>query len=1009
MAKISELKKVQLLEEAVLANDLELVQALFDEYQEFEFTARAIGLACRFCGPDMVKVLAKNNATLSFDASGQLVKKYDCRINLSGQTGLNRPYYLWTLPGYRVDGYSETIIAADQRPAVIAALKDNGLGDMEEMLYYAILYDDAVSIAALEDLGIKELSEFRTSMVSGNKGYLRDFIWTELRSEFQEVLRTEKSENLHKILSKFINHMSVDSIQLFQGDFKKNSWDNGTLLDKYCSKELFGFFVEKTNIQDRFKKSELLRATVLSNNKGGLEYAFDNNWVEAEKDLKSLLTYAKKNKASKAVLTCIEKEIEKMKTDKPAAGKEVKKPIKRDPVAAALKKIWNFKKLDDGTLKITSYKGTALEVVIPEKIGDDSVSTLGDAVFSQWPIYGSISDELRETRKNIVSLEIPGCIKEIPDYFYADYDYALRKLIIKDGVETIGAGAFRSCPNIEELVIPESVKEIGNGAFSACSVGQEGNSVSVHDVVDGFRYEQENDAITVTRVNSVDKSGAINVPNTINDLPVKRINFEGVNDVLNGEIVYYDGDAKELKIPASVEYIDTIPKVSEKVTVDPANPCYWSDGIGLYNKDHSKLIRICVTNIKSYEIPEGVTEIGPEAFQYARGSIEEIALPESLIKIGEKAFDRCRKIKEFYIPKNVSVIAADAICNDARWSRFHAHEDYDDPAALEKISVHPDNENFKDIDGVLFSKNGKYLIIYPISKKDTQYAIPAGTERIGEKAFYANQYLKRLELPESIIQYVKGQHGPFEGCNSLTKLRISSEVIPSDAFKNCKQLKSVVFSDNVKSIGDSAFYNTSIEEVELPRQLENVEWSAFGANYANSPLRKMTVYDSAKCTGIGKVVSSWGFKNDYVMIIKDSVTDTVKNKVLMCGDGEPEKVTSMLSSSWKEPVGFDYTQIDALFKDYKDLWHRAQTARFRLEYPEGLSEESKKMYTDFLARNGLKIMSKLIDDNNEEDIRCYAELGALTKSNIDKVSSAVAEKKNTELTAWLLEFKNKHF
>ena len=323
--------------------------------------------------------------------------------------------------------------------------------------------------------------------------------------------------------------------------------------------------------------------------------------------------------------------------------------------------------------------------------------------------------------------------------------------------------------------------------------------------------------------------------------------------------------------------------------------------------------------------------------------------------------------------------------------------------------MHPDNEYFKDIDDVLFSKDGKYLIIYPISKKNTQYSIPAGTERISEKAFYANQYLKKLELPESITQFMKGQHGTFEGCNSLTKLRISSEVIPSDAFKNCKQLKSVVFSDNVKSIGDSAFYNTSIEEVELPRQLENVEWSAFGANYANSPLRKMTVYDSAKCSGIGKVISSWGFKNDYVMVIKDAVTDVVKNKVLMCGDGEPEKITEMLSSSWKEPVGFDYTQIDAMFKDYKDLWHRAQTARFRLEYPEELSEESKKMYTDFLARNGLKIMSKLIDDNNEEDIRCYAELGALTKSNIDKVSSAVAEKKNTELTAWLLEFKNKHF
>ena len=44
--------------------------------------------------------------------------------------------------------------------------------------------------------------------------------------------------------------------------------------------------------------------------------------------------------------------------------------------------------------------------------------------------------------------------------------------------------------------------------------------------------------------------------------------------------------------------------------------------------------------------------------------------------------------------------------------------------------------------------------------------------------------------------------------------------------------------------------------------------------------------------------------------------------------------------------------------------------------------------------------------NFRPDIFAF-ELGALTKSNIDKVSAAAAEKKNTELTAWLLEFKNK--
>ena len=1008
MAKVSELKKVQLLEEAILENDLELVQALFDEYQKFEFTARALGLACRFCGAEMVSLLAKNNATFSFEASGQLVKKYDCRFNLSGQTGINRPYYLWTLPDYSVDGYSKAIISDDQRAAVIATLKSDNLGNLEEVLYYAILFDDTASIAALEEVGIKDLSEFRTSMVSGNMGYLRDFIWTSLRSEFQETLRNEKNGKLYSILNNFIDHMPVDNIQLFPGDFKKYFWEDGTLLEKYCSKELFGFFIQKTNVLDRFKKSELLRATALCGNKAGLEYAFNNNWVETEKELKCLLTYAKKIKASKAVITCIEKEIGKAKPVKQAEERKVKKPVKRDPVAAALKKLWKFKKLDDGSLKITSYIGTSLEVVVPEKIGDDAVSALGDSVFRQGRIYGSISDELRETRKGIISLEIPGCIKEIPDYFYADNEYALRKLIIKEGVETIGTGAFRSCPYIEELSIPDSVKKIGDGAFRECSIRRKDNTVSVYEVTQGLRFETYNDSITIVRINSVDESGIINIPETVNDLPVKRINLESVSTRFTGEIKYYKGDIKELNIPASVECIDTIPKVAEKISIDQKNPRYWSDGIGLYDKDHSKLIKVCVTNIKSYEVVEGVTEIGPEAFLYASDSIEEIILPKSLITICEKAFYPCRKIKELFIPQNVSSIEDDAICNDVLFCRFHADEGYADPSALERVSVHPDNTCYKDEDGVLFSKDGKYLILYPIAKKDMKYTIPDGTETVGEKAFYGNQYLRKLELPHSIVKFAKGQHGTFEGCKSLKKLYVSSEEILSEEFKNCKQLKSVVFSDEVKSIGYSAFYSTNIEEVTLPRYLEKIGQSAFGAIYNGSPLQKMTVYNSAVCAGIGEAVSSWGFRNDYVIVIKDAITDTVINKVFMCGDGEPGKITSMLSSSWKEPVGFDYKRIDTFFKDYKDLWHRAQTARFRLEYPEDLSEESKKMYTDFLARNGLKIMTKLIDKNNEEEIRIYAELGALTKRNIDKVSAVVTEKNNFELTAWLLEFKNEH-
>lgn len=90
MAKISELKKVQLLEEAILENNFEAVEALFKEHKSFEFTARALGLACRFCGAEMVSLLLKQKASFQYEATAAFVKKYDCRVLLLFIIQVNR-------------------------------------------------------------------------------------------------------------------------------------------------------------------------------------------------------------------------------------------------------------------------------------------------------------------------------------------------------------------------------------------------------------------------------------------------------------------------------------------------------------------------------------------------------------------------------------------------------------------------------------------------------------------------------------------------------------------------------------------------------------------------------------------------------------------------------------------------------------------------------------------------------------------------------------------------------
>lgn len=44
----------------------------------------------------------------------------------------------------------------------------------------------------------------------------------------------------------------------------------------------------------------------------------------------------------------------------------------------------------------------------------------------------------------------------------------IKSVVIKDGITSIGANAFKGCSNMKSIVIPSSVKEIGDRAFNGC-------------------------------------------------------------------------------------------------------------------------------------------------------------------------------------------------------------------------------------------------------------------------------------------------------------------------------------------------------------------------------------------------------------------------------------------------------------------------------------------------------------------------------------------------------------
>ena len=86
------------------------------------------------------------------------------------------------------------------------------------------------------------------------------------------------------------------------------------------------------------------------------------------------------------------------------------------------------------------------------------------------------------------------------------------------------------------------------------------------------------------------------------------------------------------------------------IEVEEGNEVYYSQNNAIYEKATGVLIRGC----KASGIPEGVVEIGDNAF--ASAGLESIVLPNSLKKIGAQAFAYNGNVKDLYIPASVTEI-----------------------------------------------------------------------------------------------------------------------------------------------------------------------------------------------------------------------------------------------------------------------------------------------------------------------------------------------------------------
>ena len=110
---------------------------------------------------------------------------------------------------------------------------------------------------------------------------------------------------------------------------------------------------------------------------------------------------------------------------------------------------------------------------------------------------------------------------------------------------------------------------------------------------------------------------------------------------------------------------------------------------------------------------------------------------------------------------------------------------------LKSITIDSNNQNFKLVDNVLYSKDGKTLYYYPSSLIQSTFTVPNHVEKIAERAFYQCN-LTEIVLPNGLLE------------------------IGDMAFYSSTGLSQIILPKTVKHIGDNAFSNTSLKSIVIP-------------------------------------------------------------------------------------------------------------------------------------------------------------------------------------------------
>ena len=566
-----------------------------------------------------------------------------------------------------------------------------------------------------------------------------------------------------------------------------------------------------------------------------------------------------------------------------------------------------------GTIK--KYKGTATDVVIPEKINGKSVMTIGKGAFGKKKLTSVVIPKGVESigegafiNNLLTTIKLPSTVKKIDSMAFA-VNKNLSKVELNEGLEFIGQRAFMNDSSLTgEITIPSTVKTVMTSAFNKTGVtglllkgDKDSNAVNLHSGLNGekIQYVKSESPFKKIKIN-FNSLGTADADKYL-DLGKVKVNVNSkeelkkwLNDNIDADFVAnYVNKAdnsglndKEVKLE-KVWNLDKFDKskefeVTTSIDKDKVPEFKLIEGYTAPNVNNSAtnlMIKLTVNLVES-EQPT-VDEWSQEDFTYGKfkykGRMEEESHRFGITGFSEKGKDKLAKNPDLVIPKEVTI--------DGKVKQIEG---------IKEKSF----ENLK-INSVTFPKTDVEFIIKDSAFENsgiTKVKFEEGLKSIESRAFKDNK-LTEVSIPSTV--WKTGSESFMN--NEISKLEISDDV-------------------EMIQIDNYSFANNKLEIVKLPYSIFKFRDFVFKDNpgYENSGVVRLETRNPDHLKSTTYIIP----ENDYHKVVL--ATDVNRSELFK----ELQAVKSIVIEDYKKD---DLAEFDKVLKEAKDIFKDQKSTQAQID------------------------------------------------------------------------------